>query len=180
MPARHLDQMIGKKFTKLTVVAVSDKKRGKYHQVVCHCECGNTIDVIPRNLEIEHTKSCGCLRRENLEKAHKDPTFAGKRNLDIGHQRNREKRQRLVGMKSGKLTALRISKERHPNGNYQVDCECECGELTTVLLARFTSKKTKSCGCLQRQGIDVTPIHPIQPGETFLSRLETILGTEDS
>ena len=36
-------------------------KGGKWH---CKCKCGNEIDVDTRNLNSNHTKSCGCLQKE--------------------------------------------------------------------------------------------------------------------
>lgn len=30
-------------------------------------------------------------------------------------------------------------------------CSCECGKFTEVLLEAVTSKRTKTCGCLQRR-----------------------------
>lgn len=36
-------------------------KGGKWH---CKCKCGNEVDVDTRNLNSQHTKSCGCLKKE--------------------------------------------------------------------------------------------------------------------
>ena len=40
-------------------------KGGKWH---CKCKCGNEIDVDTRNLNSGHTKSCGCLQKEQASK----------------------------------------------------------------------------------------------------------------
>ncbi len=51
--------LTGKQFYYLTPLYYI--KGGKWH---CKCQCGNEIDVDTRNLNSEHTKSCGCLKNE--------------------------------------------------------------------------------------------------------------------
>ena len=51
--------LTGKKFGKLTPLYYI--KGGKWH---CKCDCGNECDVDTRNLNSNHTQSCGCLVKE--------------------------------------------------------------------------------------------------------------------
>lgn len=58
---------IGRQFTKLTVVAKSDKRYtgGSHCDVLweCSCECGNTVFLTWNALASGNTRSCGCLRK---------------------------------------------------------------------------------------------------------------------
>lgn len=57
--------LVGLKFGKLTVMCISSSKRGR-SQWVCLCECGKTTVCAGTNLKNGVTKSCGCLKQENL------------------------------------------------------------------------------------------------------------------
>jgi len=50
------------------VVVCSAKKRTKWNRVIwlCRCDCGNQIEVIGNSLLAGRTKSCGCLRKEEV------------------------------------------------------------------------------------------------------------------
>ena len=54
--------MIGEKFGRLTVIGEGIKKQG-HRYVECLCECGNILYVRDYKLKSGHTKSCGCLKR---------------------------------------------------------------------------------------------------------------------
>ena len=63
--------LIGKKFSKLTVI---DKSKKKYHWI-CECECGNIKDK-QYKLTSFRTKSCGCLRKGNIKHSYSlSPTY---------------------------------------------------------------------------------------------------------
>lgn len=60
----------GKKFGKLTVLSMTDKRANEsvvWH-CVCSCEAHNEIDVSSTDLQRGHTKSCGCLTSKGEEK----------------------------------------------------------------------------------------------------------------
>lgn len=59
---RHpsLKNWVGRRFGNLTVVAYGGKQDGK-HYWRCQCTCGRETVVCQSNLQIGHTKSCGCL-----------------------------------------------------------------------------------------------------------------------
>ena|ERR1035437_2433899 len=61
--------VVGTKFNRLTVVEASTKSGYS----ICRCNCGNIVEVA--NWDIEHgkTKSCGCLRSENMMKVAHHP-----------------------------------------------------------------------------------------------------------
>lgn len=57
--------MIGKKFGRLEVVSLLDRRSsGGRLLYECKCECGNLKTALVGSLHSGHTKSCGCLRRE--------------------------------------------------------------------------------------------------------------------
>ena len=60
----------------------------------------------------------------------------------------------LTGQKFGKLTVLyrdteaeKLKKDRHAMWK----CQCDCGNLTTVVGKDLRAGKTQSCGCLQKE-----------------------------
>lgn len=57
----YFEDLTGKKFNKLTVISLLEK-RGKNYIWNCQCECGNITEVSSTNLKSGHTKSCGCLK----------------------------------------------------------------------------------------------------------------------
>lgn len=63
---KKIEDMIGKKFGKLTVIREIEgyKFRRRYYE--CLCECGNTTIVEQSKLRTGHTQSCGCLHKERL------------------------------------------------------------------------------------------------------------------
>lgn len=58
------DPMIGRKFTRLTVMSLVRTDKGYNKRYLCKCSCGNHHIVIGNNLKQGHIKSCGCLRKE--------------------------------------------------------------------------------------------------------------------
>jgi hypothetical protein len=59
--------LTGKRFGRLTVVAgMGTPLSGRQPQSawLCLCDCGEERLVLGTNIEMGHTKSCGCLRRE--------------------------------------------------------------------------------------------------------------------
>jgi|HubBroStandDraft_4_1064222.scaffolds.fasta_scaffold00050_67 hypothetical protein len=57
----------------------------------------------------------------------------------------------MIGKKFGRLTILRISKEKHDRRGAFFVCRCACGNECTVRRDGLTSGHAKSCGCLQRE-----------------------------
>ena len=63
------EDLCGQKFGRLTVVKQLDNKQYPklYGRIIyeCLCDCGNTTIVTRSKLLLNHTKSCGCLRKSN-------------------------------------------------------------------------------------------------------------------
>lgn len=68
-----LENLIGKKFGRLTVIKEADSNIKHRRAWCCKCECGNTKDVIVTTGDLKngHTQSCGCLQRERASKSNK-------------------------------------------------------------------------------------------------------------
>jgi hypothetical protein len=61
------DSLIGNKFGRLTILKLCEKKHNakqykKYY--LCKCDCGKSVIKESRNIRSGHTKSCGCLKKE--------------------------------------------------------------------------------------------------------------------
>lgn len=61
--------IIGKRFGRLVVTGLSDKKDQFNHKfVTCKCDCGSVIETTKSKLESGHTSSCGCIKSKGEEK----------------------------------------------------------------------------------------------------------------
>lgn len=56
----------------------------------------------------------------------------------------------MIGEKYGKLTVLKLDKERSGKRKYYI-CQCDCGNLKSVRDDCLKSGNTKSCGCLIKE-----------------------------
>lgn len=80
---RKREEMIGKRFGRLTVVGFHGVK--KHHaQWLCQCDCGLTTLSYAYQLNSGSKKSCGCLRAEESSK-HIPPALKGKENPTYKH-----------------------------------------------------------------------------------------------
>lgn len=59
--------MIGKKFNKLTVIDRVENDKFGNSKWLCECECGNKVEVLGVHLRSGHTRSCGCMKKENCK-----------------------------------------------------------------------------------------------------------------
>lgn len=63
--ARNTNNLIGKKFSRLTVLRRADiNGDGGKAKWICQCDCGNIVEVTGDHLVSGHTQSCGCLQKE--------------------------------------------------------------------------------------------------------------------
>lgn len=109
--------LTGKTYGRLTVLEYIGG--AKYR---CQCECGNITVVNTSNLKSGHTKSCGCLKTNDL-----------------------------TGRRYGRLTVLGPSREPKTRLALRYLCKCDCGNLTEVYMDSLESGDTKSCGCLSKE-----------------------------
>jgi len=114
----------GERFGRLTVM----EDRG-YKDVLCLCECGTSMTFRRCNLVRGASKSCGCLRRQQLQEKWK-------------------KHSKTVSIPQGtvfhRLTVLR-------NERQWVLCRYSCGAERWIWRYDLLAEKTKSCGCLNKE-----------------------------
>lgn len=60
-----MNNLIGQRFGRLTVLRDSGKRQRTYVIWSCICDCGIHKDVPSHYLKTGHTRSCGCLRKES-------------------------------------------------------------------------------------------------------------------
>lgn len=129
------DVLIGKTFNNLTVVTINEDRTNKKRKYFdCVCKCGNKTIVRSDQIRNGHTKSCGCLKAEHMR---------GVSNSNV---------IKLVGEKFGRLTVVAESTRRAngDNGNYFWECECICGNKTTVRSSYLRNGQVLSCGCYHK------------------------------
>lgn len=64
---KEKDDLLGRKFGKLTVIGLSGISRHKTRRWECICECGTKKIIEGQSLRDGNTKSCGCIRKEKEE-----------------------------------------------------------------------------------------------------------------
>jgi hypothetical protein len=117
--------LTGKKFGKLTPLYYI--KGGKWH---CICDCGNECDVDTRNLNSNHTQSCGCLIKEKAANNVIDMTGYEDDNFKV-LERNGSSLQGVARWK----------------------CLCKhCGKIFTTKGSNIRSENIQSCGCQHSKG----------------------------
>ena len=140
---RSSTDLSGQRFGRLTVISRADDIVNKNGTLAprwrCVCDCGNETIVRTQGLKSGSAKSCGCLRKENMENARK-------------HSKN--DLFDLTGQTFGRLTVLdRADDYVSPSGNKLVQwhCKCNCGKDTVVAGNLLKRGKTRSCGCLKAE-----------------------------
>jgi hypothetical protein len=120
----NFEELAGQRFGKLTVISLVESKYDKLHWL-CRCDCGNETTVSTSGLKSGHTQSCGCYQDEVASNVHlKD----------------------LIGRKFGKLTVIERA-ENSKTGLVRYHCQCECGNITTVINSHLLGGNIQSCGC---------------------------------
>lgn len=123
--------LLGRKFGMLTVI--NEAPNGKCGRVkwLCKCDCGNIVEVFADNLIKKggHSTSCGCVH--HITKVQ-------------------------PGNKYGKLTVLELDSQGYikPNGRVEKKwlCQCECGNIVSVVQYNLATGNTLSCGCNKSKG----------------------------
>lgn len=123
------NDLTGKTFGRLTALEPNGKSNDGKTKWLCQCACGNRVTVVGSCLTTGHTRSCGCLSREE-------------------HGGNIVDR---VGERYGRLLVIRRADDYvSPKGVRHVRwlCQCDCGNTTVVDTGLLRNGETRSCGCL--------------------------------
>lgn len=126
--SKNIKDLTGQKFGFLTVIKDSGERKNHNVVWICQCECGNTVVVSGDNLRRNHTKSCGCQKKESAQK----------RVID------------LTGQRFGKLVVNRKTNNPYPSNRHTYWlCDCDCGQMEVLVDGEnLKSGKISSCGCL--------------------------------
>ena len=117
--------LTGKQFGYLT--ALYYIKGGKWH---CKCKCGNEVDVDTRNLNSNHTLSCGCYQKEQAQK-------------NVIDMSNYEDKNFLILSRAGSST----------DGVALWECLCKnCGNVFITKGSNIRSVGIQTCGCSHSKG----------------------------
>lgn len=153
----YLENIVGNKYGKLTVLAFDHIKEGKpqkgrtiprkFAYYKCKCDCGNITYVERGALTRGEIKSCGCTNRRSNQHV---GSLKGK--LDDPEYLNE-----LVGQKFNMLTVVKfdhIEYGKPPKGRntprkevYYL-CKCDCGNTKIVRKSNLVGGAVKSCGCI--------------------------------
>lgn len=120
---RNLDYS-GRQFGKLTALS-KEEGQGMWS---FQCECGKKVIRKIYYVKDGRCKSCGCLRKQVISQL---------------------KSNELTGRRIGRLVVIKsLGVDKH--GHIRWECQCDCGNktITTTLNGK---KRTKSCGCLQKE-----------------------------
>lgn len=131
--------LIGKKFGRLTVLSLCDRKVGERTRWRCLCECGKEVDVLGTSLVNGGTRSCGCLAKE-----------ARQRTGALSKGRPSSRLDDLTGKRFGRLVVLDRA-QNSESGSTRWRCVCDCGNERIVLAMHLKNGHTQSCGCLGLQ-----------------------------
>lgn len=113
--------LTGKTFTYLTPQYYI--KGGKWH---CKCKCGNELDVDTRNLNSQHTRSCGCLQKEK----------ASQNTYDMSNFEN-----------EGIKVLKHVGSDEQQVALWECLCK-HCGNIFTTRGSSIRAGYTNSCGCI--------------------------------
>lgn len=121
--SRHIVDITGKRFGKLTVLYRIEGKAPIYWH--CLCNCGNFVDVMGQHLKNGTTKSCGCIT----------PMI------------------NKVGNRYGKLVVKKMLPKYKGDKVYCLcDCDCGNEAIIPSDRLNYNKKNcTKSCGCLKKR-----------------------------
>ena len=128
--ANRIRDLTGQVFGRLTVIRQDGRTPSGQVIWLCRCDCGNEKSVPSTYLVSKQTSSCGCLAKETTTK----------RCLDD-----------LTGQVFGRLTVISKDDKNSPSGNSRWKCQCECGNMKTILSFHLKQGKTRSCGCYRRE-----------------------------
>jgi hypothetical protein len=133
---------MGKRYGRLLVVGKCGGFGPNRRYWVCKCDCGETVEVLDRNLRSGNNRSCGCLHSETARELNfRDET--GKR-----YGRLVVLRQHVPRQGSKKYCRHRNSARNGEDQFYSMwECRCDCGETTIVEGKSLRLGHTQSCGC---------------------------------
>ena len=114
--------LVGQKINRLTVVRRIENPKDKQTMFECLCDCGNTVAVRGNALATGHTKSCGCLRTEQMIKHnHKHGGYYTRMYTIWGNMKSRCNNPRAVNYAAYGGRGVRVCEEwKNSFENFQI------------------------------------------------------------
>ena len=119
---------VGQIYGRLTIRKCLGRNHNKKLIWEAECSCGNIVTVTSDLIRNGHTRSCGCLKKEQTKERCTKP---------------------MVGKTFGRLTVLRL--HHNEKGHNFYECLCSCGNTSIVDGTWLRSWNTTSCGCYARE-----------------------------
>ena len=132
--------LTGKKFNRLTVLELGERNSSGQIQWKCKCECGNIVYATSYYLKSGHTKSCGCLNRENASNRFKKSNFT--------ELRKNYKQQNVL--KEGTSLSLINPKKLRKNNTSGVNGVYWDAKLNKYRARITVARKDISLGCFNK------------------------------
>ena len=128
-PHENLQDLVGEKFGRLTVIKQTQKPEGvknKSRYWECKCDCGNIHIVSTPSLRSGKVQSCGCLNRE---------------------VRQQQFSKNEIGNKYCDLIVIAEAENKNFSGGLRWVCECSCGNKIEVSGGNLRAGFVTHCGC---------------------------------
>lgn len=136
-----VENLVGQKFGKLTVIKRVENDKFNKAQWLCTCECGGSVVTNTSRLKQGLTTSCGCMKGNRGQKV-----------IPIH-----------VGDKFGKLTIIEQGgSDKFSNKIWK--CACECGSIVEVTAHNLRKGRTTSCGCIKRVSDEHKKLYQVWKG----------------
>ena len=131
---KYID-LTGQKFGRWKVIEKVPNLKSRDSKWLCQCDCGQTKEVLGKNLRNGRSSSCGCYKNE------------------ISRQemikRNKKGALDLRNDKYGLLTPIEPTEKRSSQGSVIWKCLCDCGNYTEVSVDNLRGEHpVRSCGCI--------------------------------
>lgn len=122
MPKKgNYEDISGKKFNKLTALEYAGQGNRRRTYWICQCECGNKVRVQTVHLKSGHTKSCGCVMKDNQKNIGKLNYVNGLSQTRIGriycNMINRCRNKKIPMYKYYGARGIKFCNEWHPLKN---------------------------------------------------------------
>ena len=127
--------LTNQRFGKLIALREATDEEKEYKNGVfwyCQCDCGNTTIVRTHSLRCGETKSCGCYNKTRVAET------------------QRAKVIDMTGERYGRLTVIKYDINSSPGSTHWI-CQCDCGNIVSVLRDSLIGSFTQSCGCLRKE-----------------------------
>lgn len=116
--------LTGKTFRDWIVIERANREEHRSGYWLCKCKCGNVRAVSGSRLIRKETHGCVNCRSTRIVSLAKD----------------------MVGQTFGFLTVIKLDAE-NKTGRAKWICQCQCGNVVSVMGTNLRSKGTRSCGC---------------------------------